>query len=374
MALPITERSRTDAYSRELYITSTYEVQRPPYDLQLTFSRLHNKRLLKRGPVGEYILSANENTDMWVKDSQLGRPILQAENKSYNKVVAKLGDASQLGSTLTSERRATWSTLVTILERALRAARSIKRMNFSSAARDLGLPYREVTVVKRRRVSTLTSRGRKTRVIRIKQTKFDWGTGRMRIKTLANGWLMYSYGVKPLAEDAYNAVDILQRPFPWSIVSGNATVKSHLYQSGPYSIVRMDGSASVRQSIHVRVDNPNLWLANRLGLVNPAQWILEGIPFSFVVDWFSNLSDVVNSFTDFVGLETWSPLYNMKFEVVHDFTAEPWAVPSQSIVRYTWTRRTRDFITPKIHFAYERFQWQRGANAISLLVGLLRSR
>lgn len=378
MVYPVTKVTRTDYSNPAIYVTATYEVQKPPYNLDLTFDRRFHVRTKNNGPSGN--LDANlsptrEGANGLVPGDILG----QANNKSYARMVGKLGDASQLGATLTAERRETWGTLVLILERILRAARNVRKLNLSAAARDLGLPYHERTVVRRHRVSTVTSKGRKTRIIRTKKTYFDWGTGRERLKTVANGWLMWSYGVKPLMEDSYNCIDVLQRPFPWSRISGSATIQSSRQSTlGPpsYFPTRESWSwkVSVRQSLEVSVDNPNLWLANRLGLVNPAQWILEGIPFSFVVDWFSNLSNVVMSLTDFVGLQTRAPLYNSSCELVETFwTHNKYDSPPVSDkARYSrYTSRARITVLPKLIFAYERFQWQRGANAISLLLGIL---
>lgn len=97
---------------------------------------------------------------------------------------------------------------------------------------------------------------------------------------------------------------------------------------------------------------------------------------SFVVDWFSNLSAVVSSFTDFVGLKVEKPCVNYYcYADEYFWTNNPWDPPvdqpraSRRLSRYT--RRTLGLVLPKLTFSYERFQWQRGLNAISLLVGLL---
>lgn len=42
---------------------------------------------------------------------------------------------------------------------------------------------------------------------------------------------------------------------------------------------------------------------NEAGLLNPAQTALELIPFSWLAGWFMNLSDVLGSLTDTVGLK-----------------------------------------------------------------------
>jgi hypothetical protein len=39
-----------------------------------------------------------------------------------------------------------------------------------------------------------------------------------------------------------------------------------------------------------------------MGLTNPASWVWEAIPFSFVVDWFANVGQVLGSITDLYGV------------------------------------------------------------------------
>lgn len=53
----------------------------------------------------------------------------------------------------------------------------------------------------------------------------------------------------------------------------------------------------------VEVADPNARLASQLGFVNPAVVAWELVPFSFVVDWFVNVGDVLSSYTDFLGFK-----------------------------------------------------------------------
>jgi hypothetical protein len=53
----------------------------------------------------------------------------------------------------------------------------------------------------------------------------------------------------------------------------------------------------------VQITNPNLWLLNRLGLINPGTVIWDLIPWSFVVNMFVNINAILESFTDTVGLD-----------------------------------------------------------------------
>lgn len=323
------------------------------------------------------LLSGMTQVDSWSWDPSMGDASVEATNKARAKFVGKLGDASQWGSTLTSERRATFSTLVDIVTRAAVAARHIKRMEFLSAANVLGLPYNQRQIKRSIQKDEYVSRKNglgKTRVRRrhyITQTVFSFGTSREYVKNIANGWLMYSYGVKPLMDDIYNSADIIQQPLDPKRVRAGATAKrSNVYKDGK-SYRRYDQDVRVGCSANVAVANPNLWLANQVGLINPLQMINEGIPFSFVVDWFSNLSQFIQQMTDFVGLsvtEQSQTVIGSGFESLvseYDFHT-PYSKKIEAI------RRTLSLPTVKLRFAYERFELRRGLNAISLLIGFLR--
>lgn len=297
----------------------------------------------------------------------------EVSNRAYNKAIGELGDGSSFGATLTAERKETWGTVVDLITRAALAAKAVKSGKLPQAAKILGIPYREEVVS--RQVHTRRRNGKRKRTITVRNRYLRLPDGRRVLKTTASGWLLWSYGVKPLAEDIYNGMDVLQRPIPTlDIVKVKATGnRSGQYANGKeFSSTTI--SLSVGYSFKATVENPNLWLANKLGLINPAQWVLEAIPFSFVVDWFSNLSDVVNHFTDFAGLTITDQWVTTLVKRNYTYLNGNWDPPGShtgSSVHYT---RRQASLTPKLRFAYERFGWQRGANAISLLLGFLPGR
>ena len=65
---------------------------------------------------------------------------------------------------------------------------------------------------------------------------------------------------------------------------------------------RHTGTVGVRYAVGVKVENPNLWLAERAGLLNPAAVAWDMVPFSFIVNMFVNVGSLVNSISDFAGL------------------------------------------------------------------------
>ncbi len=62
------------------------------------------------------------------------------------------------------------------------------------------------------------------------------------------------------------------------------------------------GTGRLTISAGVDISNPNLWLLNRMGLINPATVAWDLVPWSFVVNMFVNVNQVLSSFSDTVGL------------------------------------------------------------------------
>lgn len=380
MVAPVVRYAEVLSNSRERKQTKTGFRQKRPYDRPLAYE--HNTYTSSNASVRE--CSAWE----WFFEPPWDSTVpAQITNKAYAKFVGKLGDSSSFGATLTAERKQTYGMLFLMATKGFTAARQIARFNFSGAAKTLGLPsIRERTKkvpIGRSRLAGTRKRGR--RVFR-RERVFDLPTGRTVVKTMANGWLLWSYGIKPLASDVYNGVDILQRPVPSSVISASAKgsarpnmtiVKGSWLPPGarayqPYSDVTTRAfTMRTRYQAEVSVKNPNLWLANQMGLVNPAMWVLEGIPFSFVYDWFSNLSQVVSAMTDFVGLSVENSFVSTKFENRQKFVTDREATTrGYETVRKNFTRKL-GFPSPTLVHKYERFELQRGLNALSLLIGFL---
>lgn len=117
-------------------------------------------------------------------------------------------------------------------------------------------------------------------------------------------WLEYHFGWEPLIGDIHNAVKVLASNPPAQTV--RATGRYH-YKAKEGSLTNYtwwrDVNYLTRTLIQgdVFVSNPNLALANQLGLVNPATVAWELVPFSFVVDWFIPVGKFLDSFSDLLG-------------------------------------------------------------------------
>lgn len=211
-----------------------------------------------------------------------GSDLTHPTNRALEKFKDKLGSDAMLATNMFE-----WRQSLGLIEESagllLKSVRQIRRFDFKGAATTLGV----------RRPSGL----------------------KRNAKSFGDNFLKFHFGAEPLVNDIYAAVDVLQGEPPPERVS-----VSTQYKSGPYhssDVVRKytdDYITKVKLTADVRINNPNLWAANQLGLVNPASWAWEAIPFSFVLDWFVNVGSFLGSFTEYAGLELTNKHYT-QFQV-----------------------------------------------------------
>lgn len=208
-------------------------------------------------------------------------------NKLYAKLVDQLtGPKSEL---LTASVE--WRTsLDMITKRALQLKDSylaVRQFKFKKAAQLLGIsvPKRVRNITRRRAV-----------VQKLSPTSL---------------WLEYWMGWAPMVGDIGNAINVLEKsPIyfeKFSVGVGEnsvVTVIKDYDDRGMVSKHRYVNTKKLRLSAYgrVTVTNHNYLLATRLGFINPALTLWQVVPFSFVIDWFANVGQVLSSLTDFAGL------------------------------------------------------------------------
>lgn len=221
-------------------------------------------------------------------------------------------------------------------------------------------------------------------------------------KSLANNYLEFHFGWSPLIGDIGNAIDVLQEPIKTVWIRERVSEPTRLYDlsapskgSNPSAVYPSPtwwddhrywkGRRSVSCGAEVSVSNPNLWLANQLGFVNPASVAWELVPFSFVVDWFVNVGQVVDSYTDFYGLtlsKTWTTrFYTGLASYKKTGGSRYWE--NGKYIHYSWAVHANGPFTcvdrrtglPSPVFALKPWRpwgWRRAAAAVALLVQLHR--
>jgi len=127
-------------------------------------------------------------------------------------------------------------------------------------------------------------------------------------QTLASQVLEVEFGWRPLFADLHAAMyTVCQDGIPPTYLTGRHKVVVNdvgvpvKNARGWYSHAYL-GTCSTTIAAQVAITSPNLWLLNRLGLINPLGVIWDAIPWSFLVGAFVNMNAMLNSLSNEVGL------------------------------------------------------------------------
>lgn len=275
--------------------------------------------------------------------------------RAHAKLREAIGTRAQ-GLTAVAEWRKTVDMIDNRAMQLLRAAKKLRKGNLPGFARELGIKP-------------------KRRHEKMSPKKVSQNAGGL--------WLEYWLGWAPTVGDIGNAIDVLQSAPPWEKIHGSGTCVKVFNNSVHYpGWLRITDYArtkvSVRLGAKVRCSNPNLFLANQLGFVNPAATAWELVPLSFIVNWFVTVQEFLEQFTTFVGLDVEHP-YTTIFGTASGTYNETWLVPAPPLGITATTKAAMMSRAPGIESMS--IVWRppntlsvtRGLTSISLLVQQLKS-
>lgn len=210
---------------------------------------------------------------------------------------------------------------------------------------------------------------------------------RKQREPLAGQVLEGYFGWAPLYEDVYSSLNtVIQQAIPlsWVRAQSRGIIRDYRQARGPadnpWSYENFDGKAMVTLAASVYVENPNLWLLNRMGLINPATVAWDLVPFSFVVNMFVNVNQIISSITDEVGLTISNRSTTRTVQFAHKtvlesrpnvYTHNPEVKPGMAISvvqRKQKIRTPGSFPSVKVQFRLPQANWDLAAIASSLLV------
>lgn len=128
-------------------------------------------------------------------------------------------------------------------------------------------------------------------------------------KEFADATLEVYFGLKPIMSDIDSAAKTLSHDFsPRSVRASGAQADQKFTKNitNPVSLWYQKDEQwqlRVKCGCQAEVTNPNLYLAQSLGLINPFATVWELLPWSFVVDYFFNVGAFIGSLTDTYGLK-----------------------------------------------------------------------
>lgn len=155
-----------------------------------------------------------------------------------------------------------------------------------------------------------------------------------KAKSFANQFLEYHFGWAPALQDIHNSVSTMSNAdFGSQRIDVHRhgknqppVVRHEIFTGDPprlyyYDLSSQTNSFSVKMGARVKISNPNAFLANKMGVVNPLSIAWEAVPYSFVADWFGNVGQCLSAMTDFVGLEVTGAYTTTSTEVNYQYDA-----------------------------------------------------
>jgi hypothetical protein len=324
----------------------TWYRQRKPYNLPLTYGHARAVVIpLSEAAMGtEYYMPLAylvRNDFSWLQEV--------ARNKAYSRFLDKIKpDQAELGAAL-AERKQSMEMIANRSLQLLRFVRAVKKFRFGEAAKVLGLSSVPKGV-------------------------------RAKGRAFASNVLEYSFGWAPMIGDIGNAINVLQSGVPPLAAKGRAKEQTQGVGFWMEGVNRHDYDLTVYAMVHygakVQVNNPNLFLANQLGLVNPASVLWEVVPFSFVVDYFVNVNKFLASFTDFWGVDLIDPYTTLGILSQSDEMLSGPTTSFQRFVGYSYSRNRQPgpIPGPTLRRAPWKLSPQRALTSVALLLQQLGKR
>lgn len=127
-------------------------------------------------------------------------------------------------------------------------------------------------------------------------------------KKIADGWLQYYYGWKPLISDCYALADLLKTKVGtetnYSEITKTGSIGREVknFDSDPYYDADALWTYKVKAGVKLSVDSGVLLRLDLLGLTNPLALAWQLTPLSFVIDWFAPIGNMLEGLSAGFGL------------------------------------------------------------------------
>lgn len=354
--LPITgpiAKNRTDYLTDE---SRTCYTQKRPYNLPLEYTRLtytgFDRLVSSEGPYDSGEVK-NTSISYWTSP-QATRMYDSAYNTAIERFSGKLTDTAGWAENLAQFGKARDMFVLRCIQMGQFAA-ALKRGNLSQAASILSVPK---------------------------------PSGASKRKKASQNLLEFEYGWKPLASDIFSTAEILSGDVPHGKVSAIARNRffdrasdSGSDPSGSFHW-REQGERHVGVAIRaaVRIENPDLFLAARVGLIDPAlPWKL--LPLSHVADWFANVGQFIAGHSGLLGLSIENPNWTWKGTTKYNRTTYTTYKSLGGVWHSTVSNRSQQAVetsrqlgnpSPTLYIKpFQGFSVQRGAQGIALVLAVL---
>lgn len=151
--------------------------------------------------------------------------------------------------------------------------------------------------------------------------------GRSVVRRGADLYLQYQYGWRPIMSDIKGSWDLFKEQLQAAlIITGSSKSEKENLSMGSTSDFERSakGWRQAHCKLYGQLDDKYRRIADRVGLSNPLSLAWELVPFSFVLDWFIPVGNVLEAFQDPVGVKFLGGFTTIKGEFqVHSRQLKP---------------------------------------------------
>lgn len=312
------------------------------------YRRLARSKVLQAGP-GARVASTQSDCLNYgarvVLLRQTGGMVARCKQQAYSKLVDQIKTDSMGWGENLATRKQSFEMMLHRIGTLTNAARRLKRGDIPGFCRALGVTQKP---------------------------------SRSRLKNLSSTWLEYHFGWEPLYGDIYTLCRTLSSDVPAHTIRASSAEEASFVTSPTRESNQIaQARVIVKYQGTYYVDNPNKFLLNKMGVINPVSVAWELVPFSFAVDWFIPIGQYLQSFSDFWGVgrrDEFTTVYQTASAVAFGKKSLPERYQFLTKTDAVDVRRTLGIDVPKPTFKlFKGFSLVRGATAIALLIGMLRS-
>lgn len=261
----IEKGSRNSTYHARREPSVSKSLPRHPLNYHMTVGRIANDLNNSQGKtrIDQLNLTPVHNGE-WHQAS-----IIEASNKALDKVLDQMNQAEDL-LVAWKERQKAIDLVASNVGRLVRIARAIRR--------------RDPKIVR-----SVLRRNPKAKDV---------------IKTPSGLWLEYHFGIVPTVLDIHHACGILGYEFPVQKIDGTASAKfqsigkpydTSLGYDPKYNSQDLHGKTRVKIGGRITALNPDVHLATMLGFGQPLSVAWEMTPFSWFIDYFANVGQLIKN-------------------------------------------------------------------------------
>lgn len=209
-------------------------------------------------------------------------------------------------------------------------------------------------------------------------------------KSLADGYLEYRYGWKPLVDSVYGYQEALKKDWAANMrlptAKGYTPISFHKvddFDYGAQATHDCEGGVSVRYNASISREGLDDFERNILGAYNPLSVAWEIIPYSFVIDWFVPVGDVLEAYSATAGLTDVKGFTSQWLDYTHHYKGQSQSTDTFTVVQrgefkqahYSFSRQTHGENRPQFYGEPSPFgekKQSRGYAAAALIRQLLR--